>query len=366
MPADDPPVVPAGKTPGKAALRVARRLPNSTGNLARIAVAHAEAAGLEPQPLVKKAGLTVEQIEDRNLRLPVPNQIRLLELIAEALHDDLLGFHLACEFDLRQIGLLYYVLASSERLDDALQRVARYCRIANEGVLLKYIENSEAIIKFTYVGVPRHSDCHQIEFWFTAMVRSSRALTGRHIVPQRVRLTHHRHGDFSEFTAFLGCEIEFGAPVDEIVFDRAVKDLSVVGADPYLNDLLIDYCEEALARRAGHDGAVRTALQNVLAPLLPHGKAQVGEAARKLGMSPRTLARRLASEGLTFGRVLDELRGDLAQRHVTDSSLSMTEIAWLLGYQEVSAFTHAFKRWTGMTPTQLRAQVRSASSAGQT
>jgi AraC-like DNA-binding protein len=356
---DSPASAPDGKTSGKVGLRLARRLPNSTGDLARIAVAHAEAAAVVPEPLIKRAGLTVHQIEDRGLRLPVPNQIRLLELIATALGDDLLGFHLACEYDLRQIGLLYYVLASSERLDDALQRVARYCRIANEGVLLKYLESSDAVVKFTYVGVPRHSDCHQIEFWFTSMVRSCRALTGRHIVPQRVRLTHHRHGDYSEFSAFLGCEIEFGASLDEIVFDRSVKDLPVVGADPYLNDLLIAYCEEALARRASHNGAVRTALENVLAPLLPHGKAQVGESARKLGMSPRTLARRLASEGLTFGRVLDELRSALAQRHVVDSSLSMSEIAWLVGYQEVSAFTHAFKRWTGMTPTQMRAQVRS-------
>jgi AraC-like DNA-binding protein len=97
-------------------------------------------------------------------------------------------------------------------------------------------------------------------------------------------------------------------------------------------------------------------IENAIASLLPHGKASVDEVARKLGMSRRTLARRLASEGLTFRSVLNQLRFDLAQRHIKDSALSISQIAWLLGYQEVSALTHAFKRWTGSTPRGMRAR----------
>jgi AraC-like DNA-binding protein len=79
--------------------------------------------------------------------------------------------------------------------------------------------------------------------------------------------------------------------------------------------------------------------------------------ARRLGMSQRTLTRRLSLEGLTFVEVRDNLRADLARRYVRDADLSISKIAWLLGYQEVSAFTHAFKRWTGTTPRQMRAQA---------
>ena len=81
----------------------------------------------------------------------------------------------------------------------------------------------------------------------------------------------------------------------------------------------------------------------------------MGAIARGLGMSQRSLARRLAERGLTFGKVREELRADLAARHIRDRDLSISQVAWLLGYQEVSAFTHAFKRWTGMTPTEMRA-----------
>ena len=73
-------------------------------------------------------------------------------------------------------------------------------------------------------------------------------------------------------------------------------------------------------------------------------------------MSQRSLARRLAARGLTLGKILDD-RSDLAKRHIKDKDLSISEIAWLVGYQEVSAFTHAFKRWTGKTPTEMRAAM---------
>jgi AraC-like DNA-binding protein len=73
-------------------------------------------------------------------------------------------------------------------------------------------------------------------------------------------------------------------------------------------------------------------------------------------MSQRTLARRLSSDGLTFSGIVDELKADLANRYLRDEDLAISEIAWLLGYSEVSAFTHAFKRWTGKTPREMRSQ----------
>ena len=80
----------------------------------------------------------------------------------------------------------------------------------------------------------------------------------------------------------------------------------------------------------------------------------VDDVARSLGMSKRTLARKLSDEGLNFTEVLQQLRRDLAVRYLDDPKLHISKIAWLLGFNEVSAFTHAFKRWTGKTPSQMR------------
>ena len=133
--------------------------------------------------------------------------------------------------------------------------------------------------------------------------------------------------------------------------------MPIVSADPYLNKLLIRYCEEALAHRQTNRSSLGTSVENAIGVLLPHGKAQISEVARKLGMSRRTLARRLASEGLTFASVLQALRADLAKRHLADQDLSISEIAWLLGYSDVSAFSSACKRQTGKNPRTIRQQI---------
>jgi AraC-like DNA-binding protein len=99
---------------------------------------------------------------------------------------------------------------------------------------------------------------------------------------------------------------------------------------------------------------LRPDLENAIAPLLPHGKARAEEISRKLGMSERTLARRLSSEGLTFARVLDELKIDLAKRYLQEEDLPVSEVAWLLGYREPSALTHACNRWFGKSPREIR------------
>jgi AraC-like DNA-binding protein len=332
-------------------------LPSAAGILTRLACARAEAAGIDVDPLLRKAGLTGRQIKDRRARLSVQSQIRFLNLAADALRDEFLGFHLAQDPDLREIGLLYYVLASSEVLGDALQRAARYSTMANEGVSLTYLEGNEVAIAFDYVGVARHSDRHQIEGLVTALVRTCRQLTGRRLFPVRVTFAHRRNGDASELTSFLGCPARFGADADEVAFPAAAKQMPVVSADPYLNELLTAYCEEALARRRKDGGALRSRVENAAVPLLPHGKARADEIAHKLGMSQRTLARRLAAEGMSFAEVLDDLKSDLARRYLDDAHLSISQIAWLVGYQEVSAFTHAFKRWTGKTPREMRARA---------
>jgi len=140
-------------------------LPDASGGITRLAYARAKGAGINSALLLKKAGLTAEQIEDPRTRLKVRDQINFLNLAGSALQDDLLGFHLARSFDLRELGLLYCVSASSEMLSIALQRTARYSSIINQGVSVKYTDGEDVLISFHYVGVSRLQDRHQIEFF---------------------------------------------------------------------------------------------------------------------------------------------------------------------------------------------------------
>ena len=329
-------------------------VPHVDGLISRLACARARKAGVPLAPLLAKANLTVQQIDDSRVRLAARDQIQLLDLVADAVPDDLLGVHLAQHCDLREMGLLYYVLASSETVIEALRRAVRYAVLVNEGVLQQCTVGRQIRIAFKYVGISRHLDRHQSEFWMVLLVRVLRQLTGLGVSASRVRLVHARQTTPRELAPFLGRDIRFGASVDEISFSAPIGSARVIGADPYLNKHLIAYYEDALARRRVSRGSFRAQVENAVVPLLPHAEVRIGEIARRLGLSQRTLARRLNDEGLSFSALLAGLRHDLADRYLADGDTSISQIAWLLGYQEVSAFSKAYKRWSGKAPREVR------------
>ncbi|WP_141688398.1 AraC family transcriptional regulator [Bradyrhizobium paxllaeri] len=330
-------------------------VPSATGGIARLACARLKEMGKDPTVILSKVGLTPEEARDPSVRLEVRTQIKLLELAAEEVLDECLGFHLARSFDLREIGLVYYVIASSEQLADALRNAERYSQINNEGVRLRFsMRDGAAVIAVDYVNVDRDADRQHIEFWLVTLVRICRQVTNGRLAPLRLKIKHFRNGMPAEYKAFFGVEIEFGANADEIWFPRPIALLSLVGRDERLNELLRRYAEEALARKPRERLTVRSKVEDILQELLPHGRATATEVARRLGMSSRTLSRKLGDESTSFAEIQDQLRAALAKRYLQDKTLPISQIAWLLGYREVSSLTHAFKRWTGTTPQRYR------------
>jgi AraC-like DNA-binding protein len=329
-------------------------LPTATGGIARAAYARALEARLDIGPLLKSSNLTLRQVKNSSFRIPVTDQIKFLNAVADALPDPSLGIHLAEGVDLRELGLLFYVLASSETLGDALKRAARYSSMLNEGVYITYRDQKHITVKFEYVGVARLSDRHQIEFFIVTLLRICRQLTGRHLSPKSIRLAHRRAELPTGIGKVFGCDVVFGSNLDEVVYPRVADSMPIINADPFLNSLLVRYCEEALQKRRVGLGAWRLKVENTIVPLLPHGQATMGRIANQLGVSPRTLTRLLASEGHTFRGILDAMRSDLAKSYLREQELSISEVAWLLGFQRTSAFDHACKRWIGRTPKQVR------------
>jgi len=188
-------------------------------------------------------------------------------------------------------------------------------------------------------------------------------LTGQQLLPASVRFMHFRSAIPAEFHRLFGDDIAFGAENDSMLFSEHVRDMPLVSADPHLNKLLLVYCDEALASHRAPDQSFRVRVENAIAPLLPHGSVSVDQLAKALGVSRLTFARRLASEGLSFRELLESMRQDLATRHLADPDLSISQVAWLLGYQDVGAFSHAFRRWTGKSPRAARATLQQSASA---
>jgi AraC-like DNA-binding protein len=227
----------------------------------------------------------------------------------------------------------------------------------NEGVIQNFIDGRVIGIRTDFSGVSRYRDRHQVEFWTATMLRLLRDFTGVRLKPQRVSFAHPAKQRVREMNHYFGCTVEFGAAKDEVVFARNVGNLPVVNADPFLNRVLLAICEETFARRTSSLGSIRTRVENEIAGLLPHGKARAAVVAARLGMSQRTLARHLAEERTSFTEMLTEIRRDLATRYLKDQSLSISQIAWLLGFQDLGAFSHAFKRWHGTAPRNAAARA---------
>lgn len=321
------------------------------GLAVQLAIARLERHGIDPAHLLASSRLLQAAVARRE-RLKVRSVIDFLDRASGAVEDDWLGVTLAADFDLREIGMVYYVASSSKRFGDALKRLERYVRIVQEALVVRKVQGSGCHIGLSYLGVPRHTDRHLMEAYAVVLLRLCRQLVGRKIVPLAASFVHHRP-DGRNIRRILGCDVSFDANEDAISFDEEVLNLPLVGYDPYLNDLMVKDCEAAIAVRETNSGPFRTLVENTITPLLPHGEARAGTVAGRLGLSERTFARRLAEEGLSFSEVLDELRRDLAVRYLTED-LQASQIAWRLGFQQPSAFSHACRRWTGMSPLEFR------------
>jgi AraC-like DNA-binding protein len=173
-----------------------------------------------------------------------------------------------------------------------------------------------------------------------------------------VELVHLRNSDRREFERFCACPVEFGGTSIQLIFANQTLALPLLTEDTHLLDVLRPICDAAAKLRETVPESLRALVENEAQKLLPHGKARRHNIARKLALSPRTLARRLASEGTTFEEVVDELRRSLALQYIRTPSISLSQIAWLLGYEGTTSFNQAFRRWTGGSPSAARVKTR--------
>ena len=319
----------------------------------RLAIKELQRAKIDPRPLLAKAGISLLKLDEEPKRVRAESQILFLEIAADALGDSALGLHLAQHFDLRECGILYYVLAASPNLGEAIRNLVRYLAVSNESMPLVISEAAKRTVLAVNYNIPRHTDRLFVEYAFAVLLRAFRELTGRNISPKLVTFIHARNTDKPEFDCFYGGAVRFKATADTIVLPAELLSAPILASDKYLLQILKNACEEVLGRRSNISSTLRAMVENEIAQLLPHGKAQVEIVASRLGMSSRTLARRLSEEGTSYATILDELRRDLSARYLKDPALSLNQIAWLLGYSMVTSLNHAFRRWTGTSPKSM-------------
>jgi AraC-like DNA-binding protein len=330
-------------------------LPSATGFAARQAFAALRKHKVPIASLLQRAGVSEGDFDNRHRRISAIVQGKFLEYAAEALGDSLFGLHLAEQANPREAGLLFYVASAAEDIGEALVLYARYCRIVNEAVRLKLIRSLEGVIvEAKLVGLPRHFAWQNTEFMIAALIKSLREMAGHDFRPAQVTFTLARNSQLSEFERFFGCPVEFSASADQFGLSNETLAIPLATEDRHLLDTLRPICEEAAKERNTAHGSLRHSVENEVQKLLPHGKAKRSRVAKALGLSERALAQRLAEEKTTYEEVVDRLRHSLALQYIKESSFSLAQIAWLLGYEGPTSLNYAFARWTGLSASEAR------------
>ena len=325
-------------------------------------VAYVRACGGDADGLARRFGLSPSVERDDHATLPLSELRAFYDEAARAANDPFLGVHVAASVKRGTYGLLEFLCRSAGTLGDALERLVRFIALLNDAVEVRHRrEGSEVVVENQIAGSPLCVGRHGNEFFVASLVLQARALCGIPVVPVRAWLAHPRPKDISTLASTLGLPrsaIEFGAGRNGLAISSAVLALPVLSADDTLHAFLQGQAERSAAALAPAPRAFLARVAEHVRDRLDAGAPTLEDTARALRLSPRTLQRRLAAHGTGYQQLLDGVREELAHLYVDDDSVPIGEMAYRLGYADESAFLRAFRRWTGTSPSKVRATAR--------
>ncbi len=319
-------------------------------------VAALQALGYETNPLLLKAGILLKLLQDADGRLPHQSMMAFWKIILAETQDNCLGLHLAEVAPIQSFEIHAHALLSSPSLRDAFRRACRYQRLIHEVTDLTLEETpDEGILRHNLPGgksVPRHP----AEFLVTLWVRLGRLVTENNWSPRLVCFAHETPNDTSEHKRIFASNIAFSSDQTAIYVPNSILDLSNPKANIGLSNLLDNYAD-LLLKQSKRQQTFADRVRAWIAEEFNGGTPNAKNAAEAMHMSVRTLHRDLKSEGTSFGELLNSLRQERAVTLLANPKCSIAEVAFLLGFSELSPFYRAFKRWTGKTPAQYRASA---------
>ena len=319
------------------------------------------ALGLTPRELGLEAGvpeevLAPDVLSDPDARVAASWVLRLWDYLPRRTGDESFGLWLAERLSGAPLTVAWWVILASRTLGDGLARAQRYQRLLHDAAQSEVIETPGGVIYRHQVGAPPfRASRHAIEFGFASLVQLARRATGQDLVPELTRLKHPAPSDLARHRRFFGPAIDFDADHDEIGFSREQLDRPLVTADDALREV-VEAHARALIARLPSDERTSARAASVVCELLRDGAPRAESVARRLGIPQRTLQRRLQAEGTSFAALVDGVRRELSERYLADPRVSTQEVAFLVGFSDVSAFHRAFVRWTGVTPARFRAR----------
>lgn len=305
------------------------------------------AGGLDPERVLGPFGLA-EVGPERRVRFD--DAAAAWRAAADATGDPAIGVRAAQELVPGDYGVLEYAARASATLRGAFERLGRYHRLLNDrSEVVLDGDGTKVRVRYLRPGAQATMPAPYVEYVLASWVCTARALTARPLVLDAVRFPHAAPANTAPHVDVFGASVSFGTRVAELHLPAAAMDQPLPLGDVRLLGVLDRHAEillDELSRSTQWSSRVIAEVERLLAD----GAPRLESVAVRLGTPSRALRRRLEEEGTTFARLVDDVRRRLAVSMVSDRSLSLGEIAFLLGFSEASAFHRAFRRWTGGTP----------------
>ena len=333
---------------------------SSRRHIRAAALAHyfevAQSVGLNPLPLLRRAGLSRRMLVDPEQRIPLAAALQLLEESAEASGLADFGLRMAQARQLSDLGVLGLLLIHLPSLRAVLQTLIHSRQPVGSTLALAMIESGKStVIREELIGPMVAHSRQATELALGVLYRLCAALPGQRWNPQSVNFRHAAPADIQQHRQLFNCRLKFGSEFDGIVCATADLDSPNPQADPVL---------AAYARRVVElpgevaDDTVTQTVRKILYVQLPLGRTSVEQAAQSLGLHVRTLQRQLSADGVAFSELINEVRRDLVLRYLSRPDRSLTWVAEQVGYGRLSSFTRWFIGQFRETPTEWRRRLR--------
>lgn len=311
-----------------------------------------EQLGLDGDVVLEAAGAERSLVDDPDARIPAEVADAIWVQAASRATDPFLALHAAEALPFGAYKVLDFIVANAPTIGTGLERVLRYFDIVDPRASFELVDGDPVVLRFaTAIGSPPPA---AQDYTFAALVLRSRQSSAAPWPLSRVCFTYPRPDDVSAYERIFACDLRFGEPEAAIVVSRTTWDQPSSGANGALFDVLEDHAKRLHADLPRGEPNLPAEVQSALRGELCGGDVTAASIARKLGMSDRTLQRRLKDLGRPFADILGELRQEAARGYLRQPDVALAEVAWLLGFSDQSAFSRAFKRWEGVSPGAWR------------
>ncbi|MGH6871689.1 MAG: AraC family transcriptional regulator [Rhizomicrobium sp.] len=324
---------------------------------------YAVSRGADRQSLLARAGIASQDLAQLDARIPLPRYIALIEAAIEACREPAFALQFGEAVRMQDISIVGLVCEAAETTADVGRQLNRYARLlVDEGrpgpvELVRGAPGKDGFwMEFT--GESFTANPLMLEAEVARLVCNTRATFGAVPAFQAMtfpRAVHFRHAApsyWEEFARIFRAPVVFESARNAILLDPAFGLLRQPPGNRYVLGTLSERAD-ALLRELESASSVRARVESLLIPILHTGDAGMDDIASRMSLSRRTLLRKLSAEGVTFEKVLDELRHKLALHYLGGKKVSVNETAYLVGFSDPSAFSRAFKRWTGSSPGRL-------------